>query len=143
MEEDVLGLDVPVDHPVTVGIVEGTRHFPRDAYRCLDRKLRLSIQAVTQRFAFHVGHDVEDGPVYLSRIVQRQDVGVLQVRRGLDLLQESLGADHRRELGPQHLEGNPAVVPDVVRQVHGSHAARPELALDAVTVGQGNGQALQ
>ena len=57
-------------------------------------------------------------------------------------LQEPLGADDRGELGAQHLERDLAVVAQVVREVDGGHAARPELALDAVAVGQRRGQAL-
>ena len=51
--------------------------------------------------------------------------------------QEPLGAEHRGELGPQHLERDLAVVPEVVREVDGRHAAGAELALDAVAVRQG------
>ena len=46
----------------------------------------------------------------LSAIEQRQDVRVLQVGGGLDLAQEPLGADHRGELRPQHLDRDLAVV---------------------------------
>ncbi len=66
---------------------------------------------------------------------------MLKIRRCLDFTQEALGADDRRQLGPQHLDGDLAVVLDVLGQVHGGHAALAELALEAVAVGQGLGQA--
>ena len=60
---------------------------------------------------------------------------MLQVGRGADLGQESLRADHRGELRPEHLHRHPAVVPEVMGQVDRGHAARAELALDPVAVG--------
>jgi hypothetical protein len=33
-----------------------------------------------------------------------------------------------------------ALVPEIPREVHGGHAALPELALDGVAVGQGGGE---
>ncbi len=64
---------------------------------------------------------------------------MLQVGRGLDLGQEPLGADRGGEFGAQHLERDVAVVLEVVGEVDGGHAALPELALDAVAVGEGGG----
>ena len=62
---------------------------------------------------------------------------MLQVGRELDLGQEPLGADHGRELGPEHLQGHPPGVADVLGQVDGGHAAGADLALEPVAVGQG------
>ena len=56
---------------------------------------------------------------------------MLQVRRDLDLGEESLGAEHGAELGVEHLERDVAVVSDVAREIDGGHAARADLALDA------------
>ena len=61
---------------------------------------------------------------------------MLQVGGGLDLAQEPLGADDGGQLGPQHLERHLAVVLQVLGQVHRGHAARAELPLDAVAVGE-------
>ena len=66
---------------------------------------------------------------------------MLQVGRGPDLAEEPLGADHGGELGPQDLDGDLAVVPQVLGEVNGGHAALAELALDPIAVGQRGGQA--
>jgi hypothetical protein len=71
---------------------------------------------IAERLALDVGHDVEDWPAGFARIVERQDVRVLQVGRRLDLGQEPVGADHGRQLGAQDLEGNLAVVLEVARK---------------------------
>ena len=61
---------------------------------------------------------------------------MLQRRDGLDLAQEPLGADHGGELGLEDLDGDLAVVLEVLGEVDRGHAARAELALDAVAVGK-------
>ena len=44
--------------------------------------------------------------------------------------------------GPQHLERDGAVVPDVVGEIDRGHATAPELALDCVAVGQNGAKLL-
>ena len=46
-----------------------------------------------------------------------------------------------REFGAEDLDGDLAVVLEVVGEVDGGHAARAELAFEAVAVGEGGGQA--
>ena len=59
-----------------------------------------------------------------------------QPREQLDLAGEPLGAERRADLGAQHLERDGALVPNVVRKVHGRHPARAKLALDRVPLGE-------
>ena len=54
----------------------------------------IAVQPVPERIPLYVGHDVEEERVRLTGVMQREDVGVLQVRRRLDLGQESLGPDY-------------------------------------------------
>ena len=58
----------------------------------------------------------------------------------MDLAQEALGAERGGELGAEHLEGDLAVVLEVVGQVDRGHAAAPELALEHVAVAEGVGE---
>ena len=62
---------------------------------------------------------------------------MLEVGGELDLGQEPLGPDHRRQLGAEHLERHPPVVADVLGQVDGGHTAGADLAVDPIAVGQG------
>ena len=141
MQHDVLGLDVAVDHPVPVGIVEGAGDLGREPDGVGDGQLLLAGEPVAQALALHERHDVIRGPMDLARVDQAENMGVLQVGDGLDLAEEPLGPDHGRELGPEHLDGDLAGVPKVLGEVDRGHAPRPELALDAVAVGQSCGEA--
>jgi hypothetical protein len=64
-----------------------------------------------------------------------------EIGDGLDLVQEPLGADQGRELRPQHLDGDLAVVLEIVGQVDRGHPARTQLALDPVAVTERRGEA--
>ena len=55
---------------------------------------------------------------------------MLQVGGRPDLAEKPLGADHGGELRAHDLDGDLAVVPEILRQVDGGHAAGPELALE-------------
>ena len=99
MQKDVLWLDVAMDHALPVRIVERARNLRSNADRIAHRQLLLARKPITQRFARHKRHHVKDGAVHLPRVVQRENVRMLQVRGGLDLHQEPLGANHRGEFG--------------------------------------------
>ena len=142
VEEDVLRLDVAVDDAVAVGVIQRRGNFARDPNRVRNRQLFLPVQPISQRFPFHEGHHVVRGAVYLSRVDQAEDVGVLQSGDGANLSDEPVGADHGGELGPQDFDGDPASVFQVLGEIHGGHAALAQLPLDAVAVGQGGGEAL-
>ena len=53
-----------------------------------------------------------------------------------DLALEALGPERGGQLGVEHLEGDRAVVLDVVREEDRGHAAAAELALERVAVAQ-------
>ena len=65
---------------------------------------------------------------------------MLQVGDGLDLAQESLGADHGGELRPEHLDGDLAVVSQILREVYRGHATGAELAHEVVPAGERGSQ---
>ena len=92
---------------------------------------------VAQRAAVDVLHDDEVRAVLLAPVVDRDDVGVVQVGRGLRLAPEPL--DERRvagELGREHLERDRAVEQLVAGQVHLGHAAPGDARDDLVAVGE-------
>jgi hypothetical protein len=136
MQQDVLRLDVAVDHPVAVRVVEGVSDLGRDPHRFVDAQLRLAVQFVAQRLTFDERHYRIEEAVRLPRIMEREYVGVLEVGSGLDFLDEALGTEDRGEFGPQDFHRNVPVVPHIAREINGGHATGAQLALDGVAVGQ-------
>jgi len=65
---------------------------------------------------------------------------VLERRRDLDLLEETIRAQQGGQLRPKQLDRYPAVMLEVFRQVDRRHTALAHLTLDAVAVGEGGGQ---
>jgi hypothetical protein len=59
-----------------------------------------------------------------------------QPRRYLDFAKKARNAHRSRERRVQHLDCHIPVVPDVVSEVNGCHAARAKRALNAVSIGQ-------
>ena len=94
-EQDVLRLDVTVHHVVLVGGPEGIRDFSGDLQGVLDGKLFLAIQPIAEGFALHIRHDIEEESIRLPRVEQREDVRMVEIGGGLDLAEESFGAECR------------------------------------------------
>ncbi len=142
LEENVLRLDVAVDDAQSVRRTQRVGHLARDAERVFEGKLPFPLQSSAQGLPAHVGHDIEEEAVGGSGIQQRQNVGMLQPGRGLDLAQEPLATQGRPEIGMQHLDSDLAVMAEIVGEVHRRHAALSELALDPVAVRERRGEPL-
>ncbi len=65
-----------------------------------------------------------------------------EMRRDLDLTEESLGTYGRCKLRAQHLERDGAVVLQVAGEIDRGHPAAPEFTPDRVTAGEGSSKAL-
>ena len=78
LQQDVRRLDVAMHHVLGVGIGEPFRHFAGDANGVRERQLTLAANVVAETFAGDVGHDVEEEPIRLSRVVDREDMGMGQ-----------------------------------------------------------------
>ncbi len=63
-------------------------------------------------------------------------MGVVELRRDLDLVEESLRAERRREFGAQDFHRDLSVMPHALGEIDGGHAAAPEFLLDFVSVGE-------
>ncbi len=130
-----------MNHPVTVGVVQGARDLRRDTHRLFDGELLLARELVTQRLAPHIGQHIPHEPLALARVDEGEDVGVVEPGADADLSEEPLGAENRREFRAQDLERNVAIVPHVPGEIDRGHPAGAELALDRVAAGEGRGQA--
>jgi hypothetical protein len=141
-DEQVLRLHVAMHHAVLVRIAQCVGHLADDAYRFSETERVVRVEAVAKRSAFDHWHDEIQEAVRAARVVERQDVRMLETRHQHDLAREPLGADGRRVVGMQHLECDGPVVLEVVREVHGRHAAAADLAADTVLLPQATPDAL-
>ncbi len=136
IEQDVGWLDVPVDHVAAVRVAQRIGHLACDPERVADRELAFPGEAVPQGLALDVGHDVVDQPIGLVRIVQRQDVRVVETSGDLNLAQESGRSHIGGQLGAEHFHGYRALVLEVVGQEDSRHPALPQFPLDLVAGGK-------
>ena len=142
LEQNILGLDVTVDDPAAVRVTQRVRHLSRDLDGIVQRELLLAVQPLPQRLTLGVGHDVEEQPVGLARIVERQDVRVTEIGARCDLAEEPLRTERGGQLRAEHLDGHAPPVLQVLGEPHDGHAAMAQLASDAITIGKGSGQAV-
>jgi hypothetical protein len=135
-EHDVLGLDVAVDDVVAVRVRERIGDLARDLERVIDRQLLLACEPVSQRTALDVRHDVVEEAVRFARIVERQDVRVIETGRDLDLAQEPVRPEHGREIRLEDLDGDRATVLQILGEPDGGHAAASEDTFDRIPFGE-------
>ena len=143
LEENVLRLDVAMHDVMTVGVGEGVGHFASDLHSPVQRELRFSAQALAQRLALHVWHDVVREAVSLARVVKRDDVRVGQGGGDFDLPQETVGAHSRGELRMKDFDCYGSTVLEILREINDGHPPAAELALDRVAPRQGGLKASQ
>ena len=67
--------------------------------RVFDGQHSLAIEAIAERFALHERHHIVEEIAGHARVVQTEDVRVLQLRGETDLALEPLGAEGRGEVG--------------------------------------------
>ncbi len=121
-------------------VVQRPRGLLRDPDGLLDRELPVAPKPAAQALALDVGHREPQPAGGVARVVDRQEVGMLEPGGEPDLPEEALGAERRRQLGMEHLERDRPLVPQVLDEVHRAHAAAPELAFEPVAVAQGVGE---
>ena len=77
---------------------------------------------------------MEQDAIGLTRVVERQDVRVIEPRCEVNFPDEAFARERFGDLGSQHLDGDVAVVSQVARKKHRRHAACAELSLDAIAI---------
>ncbi len=135
-QQNVLGLDVAVDHMVAVGVVQRVGDLPGDPHGILHRESPLSLEPVPKTLSLYVWHGVPQRAGGVPRVEHGQNVRVVQASRYADLTQKALDPYPDGEVGMEHFERDGSIVLDVVGKVDRGHASTPELVPDAVGLGQ-------
>src|SRR5947208_2142534 len=77
-------------------------------------------------------HHVEQDAVRFAAVEEREEIRMLKVRRDADFAQKALDAEHRAELGVEHLDGDTPLVAEIAGEVDGRHPASADLTLDQI-----------
>ena len=136
-EEHITGLDVPVDHALPVGRLQSLRYLGADPHCLLQWEPLLSFQECRQALALHPGHHVVGKALDLARVDEGEDIGMLELGDDVDLPQEPLRLQGRRQRGLQDLDGHLPLVSEVPGQVHHRHPTPVQLRFDFIAIGQG------
>src|SRR4051794_19208678 len=99
LHQDVLGLQVAMDHAVRMRVPQRARDTARDANHIVDGELMFAVELRAQRLSLHERHDIEQESVGLAAVEQGKEVRVLQMRGYADLAEKSLDAEHRAQFG--------------------------------------------
>ena len=97
----------------------------------------LPVDTLAKGLALDVRGHVVETVAGGAGIVQRQDVGMGEPRHDLDLAQEPLGTDRQGDLAVEDLERDLPAMLEIVREEDGRHAPAPQLAVEAIALGQG------
>ena len=125
-QEEILGLQIPVDDALLVRRRETMRHLARDVDGLADRQ-RACLQAVAQRLALEQLRDDVRSPVLVADVVDGEDVRVVERRGGLRLLREaSQAVGIGRNAGGKDLDGHVAAEGRVAGAVDFAHSAGAE-----------------
>jgi hypothetical protein len=119
-----------------MGILQRGQNVAGDPQCLAQRDVPPLKESLSQRLPFDVRHGVPGSAFGLPGIEERQDVRMAELGDELDLPEETLRSQARRQLGMDHLQCDRPVLTAVVGQVHRGHAAPAQLALYSVPVGQ-------
>src|SRR6185437_7219059 len=123
-------------------MVERTGDLDCNPYRLVNGELSRAVEPVAQRFPVDLRHHVVQRARGLARVEEGKNVRMTEPRREADLAEEAFRAERLADIGAQDLDGDLAVMPEIVREINRGHAARAELALEAVPVGERHSQLL-
>src|SRR5215207_6426850 len=135
VEQDVLRLDVAVDDTTRVRVLERRGDLACDADRIGHWEHALAVEPLPERLAVEKWHDVEQPSIDLARVEKGNDVRMRESCRDLDLSQETLGPHGVGQPCVQELDGDRAVMAQVVGEIDDGHPTVADLTLDAVAVG--------
>ena len=143
LQEDVRRLDVPVHDVTLMRVLERIAHGDSNRDGLLDGQLFFPLETLCQRLAFDEWHHVIRERIRRAGIEERKYVGMLEVGRDLDLLEEPLRPEHGGQLRPEHFHGHFPPMFEVLGEVHRRHPPTADQALDGVPVRQRGGQACE
>jgi hypothetical protein len=77
---------------MAMGVLQSAQHLKRDAARVLERQLFLADQPLAESFPLHVRHRVPELAGCITRVKDREDVGMLESGGYADFVQKAVWA---------------------------------------------------
>ena len=131
-EKDIGGLNIAVNDAFRVGGDERICHLDAHVQNLVSFE-RIAANQLLQAFAFQLLHDDEGVPVVVLDVVNRADVGMIQLGGRSSLALESLqGLGIPYQVIRNKLEGNAAPEARIFGLVDHSHAPTAEFSQDAI-----------
>ncbi len=132
-DEDVLGLEVAVDHPGVVGLAERPRRLRHHRDRAPRGERPLALDQRGEGLAFEELHHVVPEAVGGAAVVEHaHGVGVAQEGHRAHLTFEAGDGDPRLAAGLEHLDGDGLLERAVPGEPHLAHRAGADHALELV-----------
>lgn len=129
VEEDVLRLEVPVQHALRVDRVHSARNVTRNAEGLLGRERATLLDHREQALAVYVFQNQTRAGVD-PNVQHTHDAGVrTEPLKRLAFAKKAIEKPGRRELGHQELDDHPARVRVAGGEIDLAHGAGPEQAL--------------
>jgi len=127
VQEDVLGLDVPVNDATVVGVLQGVTKLGHDGQR-LARGDAAAREELAQVHAVHELHEDEKQPVVrAAEIVNGDDAGMVELGEGAGLAGETVGEGGIVAEGAgEDFQRDEAVELALARAIDRAHAAAPD-----------------
>ena len=130
VDDDVVWLDVAVNDVAVVRVSEGFGDFAQNTANFDGRHRPVLLQALAEVVALDVRHHEVDEVVFFFDGVDRYDVLVIELRRGLCFAQETLtNISAEAQLRRQNLDRDLALESAISRAIHDSHTATTDFAL--------------
>ena len=136
LEQNVLRLDVAMDDATLVRVLKRLRDIARDRDGLVDGNRMLALEERPHAVAIDVGHREPEAATRVARVVDGQDMRMLEARRDADFAAKAIRPERVRDLGAQHLERDQSVVLEVAREEDRRHSAATELVLERIAVRQ-------
>ena len=133
VDDDIRGLQIPMDHLTAVGVRQGSRRVVDDGLGGVDCEPPFVVENGVERATLDVLHDEEDNLRRLFEGEDRRDVPVAQRRGDPRFAPKPLDRRLTLQQGRrQDLDRDFLVEGNIVGQIDQSHAAAAEDALDVV-----------
>ena len=134
LEKDVRRLDVSMNDPDPMRILEPFRDVQSDGDSIGRRQLPLSSQPFAQGLTLHARHDVVQKASRCAGIDERKDVRMPECCRDLDLAPETAQSHMIDEIRVNRLDGHASIVLAVPGRVDRPHSPLTEDVLQFVSV---------